>query len=160
MLKRGIVRKARKSCGVALALLFVVVPVWLIAETILNGSGGSFPAPVYAMWVKAYQQVHPDAKIEYQPIGSGGGIRFIMEGKVDFGGSDAPMTDKQMQDYKSKHGYDILHFPTVIGAAVPVYNIPGSPELNFTPERLSGIYLGTITKWNDPAIREANPKAN
>jgi phosphate transport system substrate-binding protein len=152
--------KLSKSRGALLVIGLLVVPVYLIAETIVTGSGGSFPAPVYAMWLKTYQQAHPDAKLEYQPIGSGGGIRLIMEGRSDFGGSDAPMTDKQMQDYKAKHGYDILHFPTVIGAAVPVYNIPGSPELNFTPEALAGIYLGTITKWNDPSIRDANPKAN
>jgi phosphate transport system substrate-binding protein len=97
-------------------------------------------------------------QINYQPIGSGGGIRQITEGTVDFGASDGPMTDEQLKEYHDKRGSDILHFPTVLGAAVPTYNVPGvSESLNFTPEALAGIFLGKITKWNDPAIQKANP---
>jgi len=102
--------------------------------------------------------VHPNIQINYQSIGSGGGIRQVLAGTVDFGASDGPMTDDQIKEFKDKRGVDILHFPTVMGADVPTYNIPGvTAELNFTQKAISGIYLGTITKWNDPEIAKANP---
>ena len=104
-----------------------------------------------------YHKLHPELNFNYQSIGSGGGIRQILAGTVDFGASDGPMTDEQLGQAKTK----ILHFPTVLGANVPTYNIPGiSQELNFTPEALAGIYLGKITKWNDPAIANANKGVN
>jgi len=115
----------------------------------LNGAGASFPYPIYAKWFSDYNKLHSDIQINYQSIGSGGGIRQLLSGTVDFGASDAPMTDQQLGESKTK----ILHFPTVLGAVVPSYNIPGlSQELDFAPEVLADIYLGKITKWNDPAI--------
>jgi phosphate transport system substrate-binding protein len=119
----------------------------------LNGAGASFPYPIYSKWFSDYNKAHPEVEINYQSIGSGGGIRQLLSGTVDFGASDAPMTDEQLGQSKTK----ILHFPTVLGAVVPSYNIPGvSQELDFTPEALVGIYLGRITKWNDPEIAKSN----
>jgi phosphate transport system substrate-binding protein len=119
----------------------------------LNGAGASFPYPIYSKWFSDYNKAHPDVEINYQSIGSGGGIHQLLSGTVDFGASDAPMTDEQLGQAKIK----ILHFPTVLGAVVPSYNIPGvSQELDFTPEALVGIYLGRITKWNDPEIAKSN----
>lgn len=130
------------------------------AQTLINGAGATFPAPIYTKWFSDYRSVDSSVQINYQPIGSGGGIRQVTEGTVDFGASDGPMTDEQLKAYHDKQGFDILHFPTVLGAAVPTYNVPGVTEaLNFTPETLAGIFLGKITKWNDPAIQKANPKA-
>jgi phosphate transport system substrate-binding protein len=119
----------------------------------LNGAGASFPYPIYAKWFSDYNKIHPDIQINYQSIGSGGGIRQLLSGTVDFGASDAPMNDEQLGQAKTK----ILHFPTVLGAVVPTYNIPGvSQELNFTPDILVDIYLGKITKWNDAEIAKSN----
>lgn len=130
----------------------------LAAQITLTGAGATFPAPVYQKWFSEYQSVG-HVQINYQPIGSGGGIRSVTEGTVDFGASDAPLTDAQLQAYKQKHGgHSVLLFPTVLGAAVPSYNLPGvSQTLNFTPEILAGIYLGKIVKWNAPEIARANP---
>ena len=115
----------------------------------INGAGATFPYPIYSKWFDEYHKLHPDIEFNYQSIGSGGGIRQITAGTVDFGATDGPMTDEQLGQAKTK----ILHFPTVLGAVVPTYNIPGvNQELNFTPEALAGIFLGKITKWNDPAI--------
>lgn len=126
-------------------------------EVSLTGAGATFPAPIYQRWFNDYQSV-AHVQINYQPIGSGGGIRAITEGTVDFGASDMPLTDAQLADYQQKHGYPVLLFPTVLGAAVPAYNVPGiSQDLNFTPEALAGIFLGKIKTWNDPAIASANP---
>ena len=127
------------------------------AQTSLTGAGATFPYPMYSKWFDEYHKLHPNVEINYQSIGSGGGIRQVMEGTVDFGASDGPMTDQQFKDFQAKRGTVILHFPTVLGAAVPAYNIPGvSAELNFTPAALAGIFLGKITKWNDPEIAKAN----
>jgi phosphate transport system substrate-binding protein len=124
------------------------------AQVLLNAAGATFPNPIYSKWFDVYHQSHPNAQINYQPIGSGGGIRQLLDKTVDFGASDGPMTDDQLKQAT----VPILHFPTVLGAAVPTYNIPGvQAELNFTPEALAGIYLKKITKWNDPAIASANP---
>ncbi|HEY6946827.1 MAG TPA: phosphate ABC transporter substrate-binding protein PstS, partial [Candidatus Acidoferrum sp.] len=117
--------------------------------------------PVYSKWFDEYHKKNPNLAINYQSIGSGGGIRQITEGTVDFGATDGPMTDEQLKAYQDKHGFAILHFPTVLGADVPTYNIPGvTAELNFTQEALGGIFLGKITKWNDPAIANANKGVN
>lgn len=125
----------------------------------VTGAGATFPAPVYSKWFAEYHKLHSNIEINYQAIGSGGGIRQITEGTVDFGASDGPMNDEQLKAYQDKHGFPVLHFPTVLGGVVPTYNIPGvSASLNFTPEALAGIYLGTITKWNDPAISGPNPE--
>src|SRR3954471_9251857 len=127
-----------------------------IAQTTLNGAGATFPYPMYSKWFSEYHNQHPDVEINYQSIGSGGGIRQVLAGTVDFGASDGPMTDAQLADAKIK----IYHIPTVLGAVVPAYNIPGvKSELKFTPDVLAGIYLGKITSWNDPAIVKANPDA-
>jgi phosphate transport system substrate-binding protein len=122
----------------------------------LNGAGATFPYPLYAKWFNEFRNVNPDSRIIYQAIGSGGGIRQLLAGTVDFGASDAPMTDQQLSQAHTK----ILHIPTVLGAVVPIYNVPGVSELRFTPEILAGIFLGKIASWNSPAIVRANPQAN
>jgi len=124
----------------------------------LNGAGATFPYPMYSKWFNEYHKLHPNFQINYQSIGSGGGIRQVTEGTVDFGATDGPMNNEQIALFKQKRGTMVLHFPTVLGADVPSYTIPGvTAELNFTPEALAGIFLGTIRKWNDPAIAKANP---
>ena len=124
---------------------------------LLNAAGATFPYPIYSKWFDVYHTAHPNTQINYQSIGSGGGIRQLQAGTVDFGASDGPMNDEQLAQSKFK----ILHFPTVLGADVPSYNIAGvSGELNFTQKALAGIFLGTITKWNDPELTKANPGVN
>jgi len=124
------------------------------ARVLINGAGATFPYPVYSKWFDEYHKVHSDAEINYQSIGSGGGIRQLQSGTVDFGASDMPLTNEQLAQFKAK----VLHFPTVLGAVVPTYNIEGvTQELSFTPEALAGIFLGKITKWNDPALTGVNP---
>lgn len=131
--------------------------VWADNPLSINGAGASFPYPMYSKWFDEYHKKTPNVQINYQSIGSGGGIKQVTEGTVDFGASDGPMNDDQLKAFKDKHGFSILHFPTVLGADIPTYNIPGvSAELNFTPEALAGIFMGRITKWNDPAIAGAN----
>jgi phosphate transport system substrate-binding protein len=125
-----------------------------LGQTTVNGAGATFPNPMYQKWFSEYHKAHPDVQFNYQSIGSGGGIRQVLAQTVDFGASDGPMTDEQLSQAKTK----ILHIPTVLGAVVPAYNVPGvSTELKFTPEALAGIFLGKITTWNDPAIAKANP---
>src|SRR5271165_4807626 len=124
------------------------------AVVLLNAAGATFPYPIYSKWFDVYHQKDPNVQINYQSIGSGGGIRQLQAGTVDFGASDGPMSDEQLSQSKFK----ILHFPTVLGAVIPIYNVPGvTGDLNFTQKALGGIYLGTITKWNDPEITKANP---
>ncbi len=133
----------------------------LAQQLLINGAGATFPYPIYSKWFDEYHKKFPNISFNYQSIGSGGGIQQITAGTVDFGASDGPMNDKQIQEFKAKRGSDILHFPTVLGADVPVYNIRGvTAQLNFTPEALAGIFLGKITKWNDPAIAGPNPGVN
>ena len=135
-------------------LLCLALAVPAFAQTTLNGAGATFPNPIYSKWFSEYHKAHPDIQINYQPIGSGGGIRQVLAGTVDFGATDGPMTDEQLSQAKTK----ILHVPTVLGANVPAYNIPGvTAELKFTPDTLAGIFLGRITSWNDAAIAAANP---
>jgi len=123
-------------------------------QILLNAAGATFPYPIYSKWFDQYHQSHGNVQINYQSIGSGGGIRQLIDKTVDFGASDGPMTDEQLKGAS----VPILHFPTVLGADVPSYNLPGmSAELNFTPEALSGVFLGKVTKWNDPSISSANP---
>src|SRR6201982_2809858 len=139
---------------IALSLLCLALALPLCAQTTLNGAGATFPYPMYSKWFSEYHNAHPEIQINYQPIGSGGGIRQVLAGTVDFGASDGPMTDEQLSQSKVK----ILHVPTVLGAVVPAYNVPGvSNELQFTPEMLAGIFLGKVTHWNDPAIAKENP---
>jgi phosphate transport system substrate-binding protein len=126
-------------------------------QVLINGAGATFPYPIYSKWFDQYHRLFPQIQINYQSIGSGGGIRQVVEGTVDFGASDMPMTDEQLQQAPTK----ILHFPTVLGAVVAAYNVAGiSQELNFTPEGLAGIFLGKIRKWNDPELKKVNPGVN
>ena len=154
---------SRSLIAVVSALLLIdSVPVRSTAQvqTVLSGCGATFPYPIYARWFAEYHKLHPDIQIEYNPVGSGAGIREITAGVFDFGASDSPMDDNQLKDYRSKRGMEILHFPTVLGADVPIYNIPGvTTDLKFTPEALAGIFLGKITKWNDPQLTETNSEA-
>ena len=141
--------------AVLLAGLALALPV--MGQTQLNGAGATFPYPMYSKWFSEYNKLYPDVQINYQSIGSGGGIRQVLNGTVDFGASDGPMSDEQLAQAKTK----ILHIPTVLGAVVPAYNVPGiSGEVKFTPEALAGIFLGKITSWNDPAITKSNPGVN
>jgi phosphate transport system substrate-binding protein len=140
-----------------IALLCLALSVPAFAQTTLNGAGATFPYPIYSKWFSKYHDAHPDIQFNYQSIGSGGGIRQVLAGTVDFGASDGPMTDEQLAQAKTK----ILHVPTVLGAVVPAYNVSGvSGEIKFTPEALAGIFLGKITNWNDKAIASANPGVN
>ncbi len=142
--------------GVSLVLALAVVAL-AQGTVLLNGAGATFPGPIYTKWFDVYHQAHSNIQINYQAIGSGGGIRQLLAGTVDFGASDGPMSDEQLAQAKIK----VLHFPTVLGAVVPSYNVPGvTGELNFTQYALAGIYMGTITKWNDPIIAKANPGVN
>ncbi|HEX3967865.1 MAG TPA: phosphate ABC transporter substrate-binding protein PstS [Edaphobacter sp.] len=120
----------------------------------INGAGATFPYPIYSKWFSEYSHLNPSVKINYQSIGSGGGIRQVTEGTIDFGASDGPMTDQQLSQAKVK----VMHIPTVLGAVVPVYNLPGvNKELNFSGDVIADIYLGKITKWNDARITKDNP---
>ena len=145
---------------IATALLLVLALAGIVvaqSALLINGAGATFPYPIYSKWFDEYHKMNPAIQINYQSVGSGAGIRQVAEGTVEFGASDGPMTDEQLKAFKDKRGTEILHFPTVLGAAVPTYNIPGvSAALNFTPDALAGIFLGRITKWNDPGIAGVN----
>jgi phosphate transport system substrate-binding protein len=145
------------------ALAFALAVGTASAQNVLiNGAGATFPYPMYSKWFDEYHKKFPTLQFNYQSIGSGGGIQQVTQGTVDFGATDGPMNEMQLKDFAEKHGGSgILHFPTVMGADVPAYNIPGvSQPLNFTPEALAGIFLGKITKWNDPELMKANPGVN
>ncbi|MBZ5574618.1 MAG: phosphate ABC transporter substrate-binding protein PstS [Acidobacteriia bacterium] len=122
----------------------------------IQGAGATFPYLIYSEWFSAYHRRQPEVQFNYQPLGSGGGIRQVLAGTVDFGASDVPMTDEQLSQATTR----ILHVPTVLGAVVPIYNVRSAGELKFTPEVLAGIYLGKIVSWNDAAIARANPTLN
>src|ERR1700692_2761673 len=140
-----------------LVLVCVLLAMPVVGQTTLNGAGATFPNPMYSKWFSEYHKLHSDVQGNYQPIGSGGGIRQVTAGTGDFGASDMPMTDKQLHESKEK----ILNIPTVLGADVPAYNVPGvTGEVKFTPEALAGIFLGKISKWNDKTITSANPGVN
>ena len=148
---------------VGIVLVGLGVASFLLAQATLSitGAGATFPYPMYSKWFDEYHKKNPSLEINYQSIGSGGGIKQVTEGTVDFGASDGPMSDEQLKAYQDKHGFGILHFPTVLGAVVPTYNIPGvAASLNFTPDALAGIYLGKVTKWNDPLITSVNTGVN
>jgi len=140
---------------VLLCVLALALPAF--SQTTINGAGATFPYPMYSKWFSEYHKAHPDIQFNYQSIGSGGGIRQVLAGTVDFGATDGPMSDTQLSEAKAK----ILHIPTVLGAVVPAYNIPGvSGDVKFSPQVLAGIFLGRITAWNDPAIAKDNPGVN
>jgi len=134
----------------ALALFALVQPA--SAQTLINGAGATFPYPIYSKWFDEYAKVDPEVRFNYQSIGSGGGIKQISSRTVDFGASDGPMTDEQLKQAPS----ELLHIPTVLGAVVATYNLPGNPKLSFTPDVLADIFLGKITKWNDARIAAVN----
>ncbi len=135
----------------------VLLAAGAAAATQIDGAGATFPYPIYSKWFSEYNKLHPDVQINYQSIGSGGGIRQLTNETVFFGASDGPMTNEQLGAAPGK----ILHFPTVLGGVVPVYNIPGvSAELKFSGATLAEIFLGKITKWNDKAIAAENPGAS
>src|SRR2546427_9552185 len=137
-----------------LAVLALAGAVPLAAQVQLNGAGATFPNVIYQNWMLTYGQSHADVKLNYQSIGSGGGIRQFSDGTVDFGGTDAPMTDSAIAAIQG----NVLHIPTVLGAIVVTYNVPGvTQQLKFTPDAIAGIFLGTITKWNDARLASINP---
>jgi phosphate transport system substrate-binding protein len=125
------------------------------AQMLMNGAGATFPYPIYSKWFEEYTKVDPEVRFNYQSIGSGGGIRQITQRTVDFGASDGPMTDEQLK----KAPAELFHIPTVLGAVVATYHLPGNPRLRFTGDVLADIFLGKITKWDDPRIKALNPSA-
>jgi phosphate transport system substrate-binding protein len=126
-------------------------------EVKIQGAGSTFANPLYQKWFSEYNKAHSNVKFDYQSIGSGGGIKQFSAKTVDFGGSDAPMTDEQIK----ATGGEVIHVPVALGAIVMTYNLPGvQTELKLTPEAIAGIYLGTVKKWNDPAIATTNPGVN
>lgn len=146
---------AWKQLTVAVAL--AAAGASLTAQTIkINGAGATFPNPIYSKWFSEYNKLHPNVQINYQSIGSGGGIRQVTNRTVFFGATDGPMTQDQLLAAPGK----ILHFPTVLGADVPVYNLSGVADLKFTGPLLADIFLGKVTKWNDAQIAKVNPGVN
>jgi phosphate transport system substrate-binding protein len=140
-----------KNIGLFVAAMLMMIAA-ARAEVRLQGAGATFPNPIYQRWVTEYQNLHPDIKIDYQSIGSGGGIKGITEKTVDFAGSDAPMSKKEKETAKG----EVVHIPTVAGAVVPAYNLPRIDSLNLDGPTLAEIFMGKITKWNDPKIAALN----
>jgi phosphate transport system substrate-binding protein len=152
-----------KKFALALLLLSLVAAGAVMADAtvLINAAGATFPYPIYSKWFDVYHTKFQSIQINYASVGSGAGIAQLTNGTVDFGASDGPMNDDQLKDFKDKRGVSVLHFPTVLGAAVPTYNVSNvATDLNFTQKALVGIYLGTITKWNDPEIVNANKGVN
>ena len=143
----------RPSALVLVALFAGLTPAAADAPRLVNGAGATLPYPLYSKWFHEYTRIAPEVRFNYQSIGSGGGIRQVTERTVDFGASDAPMTDEQL-----KKAPGLIHIPTVLGAVVVTYNLPGNPKVRFTPQILADIFLGRITTWNDPALATANPE--
>ena len=151
----------KRFVGLAVGVLALCAIVLADNALLINGAGATFPYPIYSKWFDVYHRKNPNIQFNYQSIGSGGGIKQITEGTVDFGASDGPMNDEQLKAFQDKRGTAILHFPAVLGADVPTYNLSGvNAALNFTPDALAGIFLGKVTKWNDPAIASANKGTN
>jgi phosphate transport system substrate-binding protein len=145
----------KKAFLVAMALVIAALPA--LAQLKLNGAGATFPYVIYSKWFDVYSK-KAGIQFNYQSIGSGGGIKQVTEGTVDFGATDAFLSEQQIADIKSKQGADILHIPTVMGAVVIVYNVPEiGAGLRLTPDVIAGIYLGEITKWNDSKLVAINP---
>ncbi|HTW67480.1 MAG TPA: phosphate ABC transporter substrate-binding protein PstS [Bryobacteraceae bacterium] len=140
-----------------IVLLTAVAACSAMAAETINAAGATFPAPIYQKWFEEFHKLHSDIQINYQAIGSGGGIRQLTEGTVDFGASDMPMTNEQMSKITK---FKVLHFPTVLGGVVPTYNVSGVGSLKFSGATLAGIYLGEIKKWNDGALKKDNPGVN
>ena len=140
-----------KKTGIAVGLLMLAMGVAQAQK--ITGAGASFPLPIYSKWFSEYSAAHPGVEVNYQSIGSGGGITQVTGGKVDFGASDMPMTDAQLSGSPIK----LVHIPTVLGAVVPVFNVPGVTDLKLSGEVLADIYLNKITNWNDARIAKDNP---
>jgi len=148
--------KALRLLAIGAAALLLALP-GLAQKVQINGAGATFPYPIYSKWFSEYNKLHPDIEVNYQSIGSGGGIRQLTNQTVFFGATDGPMTPEQQAAAPGK----VLHLPTVLGGVVPIYNIPGvSAELKFTGKVIADMVLGKVTKWNDPAIAGLNPGAN
>ncbi len=143
-----------KKAFIAFALFLMVVAAAQAQK--LTAAGATFPYPIYSKWFSEYSAAHPGVEINYQSIGSGGGIAQVTKGLVDFGASDMPMTDQMLASSSVK----LINLPTVLGAVVPIYNVPGVTDLNFSPDVLADIYLNKITNWNDPRIAKDNPSAH
>ena len=127
----------------------------------INGDGSTLAYPMYRKWTAEYEKDNPSVHLTYVANGSGAGIHDAVMGIVDFAGADGPLNKVQMLGFSTHRNCEVLHFPTAIGADVPIYNIPGVIQaLNFTPQALAGIYLRTITKWNDPEIAKPNPNVS
>src|ERR1035438_4381586 len=135
------------------AVMFLVLAMSAAQAQNLTGAGATFPYPIYSKWFSEYAAAHPGVEINYQSIGSGGGIKQFTSGLVDFGASDMPMTDEALAASKIK----LVHIPTVLGAVVPVFNVPGVSDVRFSPDVLADIYLGKINNWNDGRIAKDNP---
>lgn len=138
-----------------LAIGLLVLALGTAQAQKLTAAGATFPYPIYSKWFSEYSSAHPGVQINYAPIGSGGGIAQVTKGLVDFAASDMPMTDEMLASSPVK----LIHLPTVLGAVVPVYNVPGVKDLRFSPDVLADIYLGKITNWNDSRIAKDNPDA-
>jgi phosphate transport system substrate-binding protein len=151
-------KRIRILLAAAFAAAAVLPAAMVQAQSVqINGAGATFPYPIYSKWFSDYNKLHPEVEINYQSIGSGGGIRQLTNQTVFFGATDGPMTPEQQQSAPGS----ILHLPTVLGAVVPIYNIPGvDTQLKFTGQVLGDIILGTVNKWNDPAITALNPGVN
>jgi phosphate transport system substrate-binding protein len=147
--------KSWQRAFATIAGLTLMVGVVSAQNMQINGAGATFPNPIYSKWFSEYNKANPKVQINYQPIGSGGGIRQLSNQTVFFGATDGPMTAEQLQQAPGK----VLHLPTVLGAVVPIYNLQGAGELKFNGPVLADIYLGKITKWNDPAIVKLNAGA-
>jgi phosphate transport system substrate-binding protein len=141
----------------SIAAALIVMTAGVAGAQNITAAGATFPYPIYNRWFTEFAEAHPSVHINYQSIGSGGGIRQASDGTVDFGATDGPMSDQQLSDAKVK----LMHVPTVLGAVVPVYNVPGiTNDLNFSGDVIADIYLGSIKKWNDPRIAKDNPGVN
>lgn len=164
--------RVRKSAGAVLAFGVALLLAGCSAQPVGKGGGGSttapgdtvrlqgtgatFPMPIYQKWVSEYGKANPKVQIDYQSTGSGTGINQISAGTVDFGASDKPMSDDELKKVQG----EILHIPTVLGAVVLAYNLPGSPELKLSPDVVADIYLGAVKRWDDPRIKADNPGVN
>ena len=156
----------KRRCTLKITAALFLVGIWPASIQVagaqpdrlaINGDGSTFAYPMYRKWIDEYEKDHPAEHFTYVSNGSGAGIHDIMMGTVDWAGTDGPLTKTQMLDFSTHRNCEVLHFPMAIGADVPIYNVPGViQELNFTPQALAGIYLGKITKWNDPEIAKPN----
>jgi phosphate transport system substrate-binding protein len=135
------------------AIMFLILAMSTAQAQKLTGAGATFPYPIYSKWFSEYSAAHPGVEINYQSIGSGGGIRQVTAGLVDFGATDGPATDEQLAASKTK----LIHIPTVMGAVVPIFNVPGVSDLKFSSDVLADIFLGKISNWSDGRIAKDNP---